>query len=97
MVKATSLRRHLADMHNVYQQTVVAEEMLICRPAETYVVSESSPAGLSCPFPKCGGFLNGGSMMRQHFRDVHPKDLVKVPKEGKYRWCRRCGMQVDPR
>jgi hypothetical protein len=30
MMKATSLRRHLADMHNVYQQTVVAEEMLIC-------------------------------------------------------------------
>ena len=30
MVKATSLRRHLADMHNVYQQTVVVEEMLIC-------------------------------------------------------------------
>ena len=29
-VKATSLRRHLVDMHNVYQQTVVAEEMLIC-------------------------------------------------------------------
>jgi len=35
MVKATPLRRHLADMHNIYQQTVVAEEMLICRPAET--------------------------------------------------------------
>jgi hypothetical protein len=43
MVKATSLRRHLADMHNVYQQTVVAEEMLIYRPAETYVVSEVVP------------------------------------------------------
>jgi hypothetical protein len=56
---------------------VVAEEMLICRPAETYVVSESSPAGLSCSFPECGG--------------------VKVPKEGKFRRCTRCGMQVDPR
>jgi hypothetical protein len=97
MVKATSLRRHLADMHNVYQQTVVAEEMLICRPAETYVVSESSPAGLWCPFPECGGLLQSGWMMRRHFRDVHPKDLVKVPKEGKYRRCTRCGMQVDPR
>ena len=27
-LKASSLRRHLADMHSVYQQTVVAEEML---------------------------------------------------------------------
>jgi hypothetical protein len=64
MVKATSLRRHLVDMHNVYQQTVVAEEMLICRLVETYVVSESSPVGLSCPFPECGGFLKSGWMMR---------------------------------
>ena len=96
-VKATSLRRHLADMHNVYQQTVVAEEMLICRPAETYVVSDSSPSGLSCPFPECGGFLKGGWMMWHHFWDVHPKDLVMVPTEGKSRRCDRCGMQVDPR
>jgi len=91
-VKATSLRRHLADMHNVYQQTVVVEEMLICRPAETYVVSESSPAGLSCPFYECGGFLKSDWMMRRHFRDVHPKDLVKVLKEGKFCRCARCGM-----
>jgi len=98
MVKATSLRRHLADMHSVYQQTVVAEEMLICRPAETYEVSDSSPAGLSCLFPKCDGFLKSGWMMRRHFRDVHQKDLVKVPKEGrKFCRCWRCGMQVDPK
>jgi hypothetical protein len=57
MMKATSLRRHLADMHNVYKQTVVAEEMLICRPAKTYVVSELSLVGLLCPFHECGGFL----------------------------------------
>ncbi len=97
MVKATSLRRHLADMHNVYQQTVVAEEMVICRPAETYIVSDLSPAGLSCPFPKCDGFLQSGRMMRRHFRDVHPKDLAKVQEEGKFRWCWRCRMQVNPR
>jgi len=77
-MKATSLHRHLADMHSVYQQTVVAEEMLICLPAETYFISESSPAGLLCPFHGCGGFLKDGWMMWRHFRDVHPKDLVKV-------------------
>jgi hypothetical protein len=97
MMKASSLRRHLGDMHSVYQQTVFAEEMLVCRPAKTHVVSEWSPAGLSCPFPKCGGLLSSGWMMRQHFRDVHLMDLVKVPKEGKFDRCGRCGMQVDPR
>ena len=50
------------------------------------------------PFPGCGGILGGGWMMWQHFRDVHPiMDLVKVPNKGKFRWCRRCGMQVDQR
>jgi hypothetical protein len=97
MMKATSLCRHLADMHNVYQQTGVAEEMLICQPAETYVVSESSPAGLSCPFHECESFLKDAWMMRRHFWEVHPKDLVKVPKEGKFCWCWRCGMQVNPK
>jgi hypothetical protein len=34
--------------------------------------------------------------MRQHFLDVHPLDLVMVPKEGRYARCERCGMQVNP-
>jgi hypothetical protein len=34
--------------------------------------------------------------MRRHFRDVHPIDLVKVPKEGRFEQCERCGMQVNP-
>ncbi len=33
--------------------------------------------------------------MRWHFRDVHPLDLVVVPKEGKYDQCVWCGMQVN--
>jgi hypothetical protein len=96
-MKASSLRRHLADMHNVYQQTVVAEEMLVSRPDETHIVSDWSPAGLSCPFPECGGLLSSSWIMRRHFWDIHPMDLVKVPEEGKFRRCTRCRMQVDPR
>jgi hypothetical protein len=34
--------------------------------------------------------------MRQHFHNVHPMDLVKVPKEGRFNRCERCGMQVHP-
>ena len=49
------------------------------------------------PFPGCDGILSSGRMMRCHFWDVHSMDLVKVPKEGKFPRCRRCGMQVDPR
>ena len=35
-------------------------------------------------------------MMWRHFRDVHPLDLVVIPKEGKYDECDLCGMQVNP-
>ncbi len=96
-MKTSSLHRHLAGMHGVNQQTVVAEEMLECHPTETHVVTDWSPAGLTCPLPGCGGILGSGWMMRRHFRDVHPLDLVKVLKEGKFRQCRQCRMQVDPR
>ncbi len=89
-MKASSLCRHLVDMHSIYQQIVVAKEMLECRPAKMHDVTDWSPAGLTCPFPGCGGILSGGWMMRQHFLDVHTLDLVKVPKEGKFRRCRRC-------
>ena len=34
--------------------------------------------------------------MRQHFRDVHPLNLVVVAKEGKYDRCEWCRMQVNP-
>jgi hypothetical protein len=34
--------------------------------------------------------------MRRHFWDVHPLDLIMVPKEGRYARCERCGMQVNP-
>jgi hypothetical protein len=66
-LKASSLCCHLADMHGIYQQTVVAEEMLECRPAETHEITNWSPAGLTCPVPGCGGILGSGWMMRRHF------------------------------
>jgi hypothetical protein len=52
--------------------------------------------GMACPFLRCGCILGGGWMMRHHFWDVHLMDSVKIPKEGKFHWCRQCRMQVDP-
>jgi hypothetical protein len=35
--------------------------------------------------------------MRRHFQDLHPRDTVAVPKEGRsYPRCGHCGMQVNP-
>jgi hypothetical protein len=91
-MKASSLSRHLADVHDIYQQTVVAEELLELRPP----IAELHVRGLPCPFPRCLGWLKDGWMMRRHFRDVHPLDLVRVPSKGCYSRCEWCAMQVNP-
>jgi hypothetical protein len=96
-LKAGSLARHLADVHDIYQQTVIAEELLEARPPVLYTVSaELHARDLPCPYPGCLGQLRDGWMMHRHFQDVHPMDLVKVPKEGKFDCCEQCGMQVHP-
>ncbi len=79
VLKASSLGRHLADVHDIYQQAVVAEELLEVCPPVLYTVNEMSyPGALSCPYPGCEGHLRDGWMMWRHFRDIHPLDLVKA-------------------
>ncbi len=83
-MKAGSLGCHLADVHDIYQQTVVTKDLLEDQPSTTYTASAGSHSrDLPCPFPGCEGQLWDGWMMRRHFSDVHPLDLVVVPKEGK--------------
>ncbi len=38
-LKASSLGHHLADIHDIYQQTVIAEELLEAQPPVLYTVS----------------------------------------------------------
>ncbi len=95
-MRAGSLSRHLADLHEIYHGQVVAEELLDRCEGVMYKVKERH-GKLKCPFPLCTGELTGGWMMRWHFCDLHPLDYVRVPREGRYLWCPRCGMQVDPR
>ncbi len=80
-MRAGSLGRHLADQYQIYQQQVVAEELLNRREGVVYKV----PMGvgiLKCPFPLCKGELKNGYSMRRHFWDLHPLDYVVVRKEG---------------
>jgi hypothetical protein len=49
-MRASSLGRHLADLHEIYQQQVVAEELIDRQEGMVYEV----PLGhgtLKCPFP----------------------------------------------
>ncbi len=60
MMSASSLRPHLADQHEVYQQVVVAEELLGARAGMSYHVHPELGGGLKCPIPGCAGKLHGG-------------------------------------
>ena len=85
-MRASSLGRHLADQHQIYQQQVVAKELLNWREGAVYKV----PLGLGkliCLFPLCKGELANGYVMRRHFRGLHPLDHVVVRKEGYYHRC----------
>jgi hypothetical protein len=93
-MKASSLNRHLADVYDIYQHTMVLEDLLELRPPVVHIGSHAH--SLQCPYPHCLGQLNNGWMMRRHFWDVHPLDLVQVPKEGRYARCDKCGIQVNP-
>ncbi len=53
-----------------------------------YMVNEVLyPGALPCPYLDCEGQLLEGWKMWRHFRDIHPMDSVKVPKEGKFGQC----------
>jgi hypothetical protein len=43
-LKASSLGCHLADVHDIYQQTVIAKELLEAQPPILYMVSSELPA-----------------------------------------------------
>jgi hypothetical protein len=96
MMAASSLPRHLVDLHEIYQQVVVAEELLGARAGMTYQAHPELGDGLKCPVPGCAGKLRAGWMLRQHFRDLHPLDKVVVSTEGYFLRCERCAMQVNP-
>jgi hypothetical protein len=83
VLKASSLGRNLADVHDIYQQAVVAKELLEDQPPVLYMVrAELHTRALPCPYLGCTGQLQDGWMMRQHFRNVHPMDLVRPTKVG---------------
>jgi hypothetical protein len=84
-LQARSLPSQLESAHNIYQQVVVADDLLEVRPSNRYKAKQMGQQKLiRCPFPGCPGKLSSAYMLSQHFRDLHPKDSVVVPWEGPF-------------
>jgi len=82
-MQAHSLPHHLATLHGVYQQPVVAGDLLDERVSVTYTAEQRYDGKLQCPVNGCLGVLKDGWNMRCHFRDLHFWDKVIVKKEGR--------------
>ncbi len=96
-MQARSLRPHLSSTHDIHQQVVFADALLEERAAAHY---RADPGGrkdpIQCPYPGFPGVLSSPYMLRHHFRDLHPKDTVEIPREGNFPWCEHCTMQCNP-
>jgi hypothetical protein len=97
-LQARSLQSHLESTHNIYQQVVVADDLLEERTGTRYEAQRvRCKEPIKCPFPGCPGKLSSLYMLRRHFRDLHPKDSVEIWWEGSYPRCERCAMQCNPK
>jgi hypothetical protein len=85
-MRVSSLGRHLADQHEIYQMQLVAEELLSRQEGVVYEIPLCC-GKLNCPFLLCTRELASGWMMQRHLCDVHPLDYVVVKKEGRYPRC----------
>ena len=84
-LQARSLPSHLANVHAIYLQVVVADNLLEEHAGIRYKAERVGPKmPIKCPFPGCPGKLSSAYMLHWHFRDLHPKDSVEVPWEGHY-------------
>jgi hypothetical protein len=96
-LQARSLCLHLSSTHDIHQQVVVAEALLEERAGVRY---QADPRGtkepIQCLFPGCPGVLSSSYMLRRHFRDLHPKNTMEIPREGTFLWCEHCTMQCNP-
>ncbi len=97
-LQARSLCPHLSSAHDIHQQVVVAGVLLEERAGVRY---RADPGGLKdpiqCPYPGCPGVLSSPYMLCCHFRDLHPKDIMEIPREGTFLRCKRCTMQCNRR
>jgi hypothetical protein len=67
LVKASSLRRHLAEQHNTYQAVVAPEDYLVPRAGMRYQAHPGRNGRIQCPVLECPGELRDGWMLRRHF------------------------------
>ena len=82
-LQASSLHLHLESAYDIYQQVVVADDLIDECGSTHYEpkrVGRNEP--IKCPFPGCPGKLSSAYMLRRHFRDMHPKDSVEIWWEG---------------
>ena len=74
----------LENQHGIYRSFVLNRDLItedytpVCYTATLSMAT----ATVACPVPGCAGMAATKYGLRQHFRFLHPHDLVDVPGEG---------------
>jgi hypothetical protein len=93
---AGSLRSHLETQHNTYRLFILNQELTVeCEPW-VYRANADATGTYFCPVPACVGVACSKAVLRSHFLQRHPQDLVCCPMEGSLPLpqCDRCRLQI---
>ncbi len=93
---AGSLQSHLETQHDIYWSFVLNQELTVEREPRVYQANADATGTYFCPVPACVGVACSKAVLRSHFLQRHPQDLVCCPTEGSLPLlqCNRCGLQI---
>jgi hypothetical protein len=87
-LQARSLRPHLLSTHDIHQQVAVGDVLLEEWAGAHYRADSGGRKDpIQCLHPGYPGVLSSPYMLCHHFWDLHLKDTVKIPREGKFPRC----------
>jgi hypothetical protein len=96
-IQASSLPRHLANIHQIYCKPIQQiPERLLEYSDQTYVISMQNNQSITgCPVNDCPGRATTKHNMRRHFAELHPNAKMIITEEGILPRCESCKMFVN--
>jgi hypothetical protein len=93
---AGSLQSHLETQHDTYWLFALNREVTVEREPRVYQAIADATRTYFCPVLACVGVTCSDAVLRSHFLQPHPQDLVCCPTEGSLPLpqCDRCGLQI---
>jgi hypothetical protein len=98
-LRASSLGQHLVHQHGIYSRPLDPLSRRLFGQPGNYTVSMNQDDYVPCLVPDCDGRAKQRNAMRNHFRDRHPKDILRIEEEGDepFPKCPLCLKHINPK